>query len=103
MPENLQNFVPKMKFSTSSENPLSETEFSYLFKNRASNGFSKAFVRITPQIIPSASPYFYTMFNREVGRVIPVYHPSWCISPPIGYRAQKWLKRIINADDDQVL
>jgi hypothetical protein len=42
----LEDFCPKDKFSTHPDNPLKKSEFDWLFKCRADNGFAKAFVRV---------------------------------------------------------
>jgi hypothetical protein len=42
----LSDFCPKNIFATHPNNPLKEPEFNWLFKNRESNGFSLAFVRV---------------------------------------------------------
>jgi len=42
----LGDFCPKNIFATSPDNPLKESEFNWLFKNRDSNGFKAAFVKV---------------------------------------------------------
>lgn len=43
----LSEYCPKNKFSKHPDNPLKESEFQWLFKNRDYNGFAKAFVKVT--------------------------------------------------------
>ena len=43
----LGDFCPKRSFATHPDNPLKESEFNWLFKNRNSNGFKEAFVKVT--------------------------------------------------------
>lgn len=42
----LGDFCPKDTFANHPDNPLTESEFNWLFKNRDANGFKAAFVRI---------------------------------------------------------
>lgn len=42
----LGDFCTKDKFIKNPNNPLTEAEFQWLFKNRDSNGFASAFVRV---------------------------------------------------------
>jgi hypothetical protein len=42
----LGDFCPKNIFATHPDNPLKESEFNWLFKNRDANGFKKAFVKL---------------------------------------------------------
>ncbi len=43
----LGDFCPKGTFATHPDNPLKESEFNWLFKNREANGFKEAFVKVT--------------------------------------------------------
>lgn len=43
----LGDFCPKSSFATHPDNPLKESEFNWLFKNREANGFKEAFVKVT--------------------------------------------------------
>jgi len=43
----LGDFCPKNTFATHPDNPLKESEFNWLFKNREANGFKEAFVKVT--------------------------------------------------------
>ncbi len=43
----LGDFCPKHSFATHPDNPLKESEFNWLFKNRDVNGFKEAFVKVT--------------------------------------------------------
>lgn len=43
----LGDFCPKSSFATHPDNPLKESEFNWLFKNRDANGFKDAFVKVT--------------------------------------------------------
>lgn len=43
----LGDFCPKNAFANHPDNPLKESEFNWLFKNRDSNGFKEAFVKVT--------------------------------------------------------
>jgi hypothetical protein len=42
----LGDFFPKNTFATHPDNPLKESEFNWLFKNRDTNGFKDAFVKV---------------------------------------------------------
>ena len=42
----LGDFCPKSSFATHPDNPLKESEFYWLFKNRDANGFKDAFVKV---------------------------------------------------------
>jgi hypothetical protein len=42
----LSDFCPKISFATHPDNPLKESEFNWLFKNRDTNGFKDAFVKV---------------------------------------------------------
>jgi hypothetical protein len=42
----LGDFCPKDTFATHPDNPLKESEFHWLFKNRDTNGFKRAFVKV---------------------------------------------------------
>ncbi|MGJ0428419.1 hypothetical protein [Methylobacter sp.] len=42
----LGDFCPKDVFANHPDNPLTESEFNWLFKNRDANGFKEAFVRV---------------------------------------------------------
>ncbi len=43
----LSEYCPKNKFARHPDNPLGESEFYWLFKNRYYNGFAKAFVKVS--------------------------------------------------------
>ena len=43
----LGDFCPKSKFAVHPDNPLKESEFKWLFKNRDTNGFKDAFVKVS--------------------------------------------------------
>jgi len=43
----LGDFCPKNTFAAHPDNPLKESEFNWLFKNRDVNGFKEAFVKVT--------------------------------------------------------
>jgi hypothetical protein len=43
----LGDFCPKNTFAVHPDNPLKESEFNWLFKNRDINGFKDAFVKVT--------------------------------------------------------
>ncbi len=42
----LGEYCPKNTFATHRDNPLNESEFNWLFKNREANGFKEAFVKV---------------------------------------------------------
>jgi hypothetical protein len=42
----LGDFCPKNIFAVHPDNPLKESEFNWLFKNRDANGFKEAFVKV---------------------------------------------------------
>jgi hypothetical protein len=43
----LSEFCSKNIFATHPDNPLNKSELDWLFKNRNSNGFTEAFVKVT--------------------------------------------------------
>jgi len=43
----LTDYCKKSKFARHPDNPLTEAEFNWMFKNRKTNGFSKAFIEVT--------------------------------------------------------
>ena len=43
----LSEYIPKKEFSSHPENPLSGSEFNWIFKQRETNGFAKAFVKFS--------------------------------------------------------
>ncbi|WP_027147828.1 hypothetical protein [Methylobacter tundripaludum] len=43
----LSDFCPKKTFSTHPDNPLSKSEFNWIFKQREFNGFKASFVKVT--------------------------------------------------------
>ena len=63
----LSEFVSKTKFAISEENPLSDTEFNYLFKNREQNGFAKAFVKFSARGFLVHVPTFIDRLNAKRG------------------------------------
>ena len=42
----LSDFCPKQIFAHHPDNPLTKSELDWLFKNRNSNGFEEAFVKV---------------------------------------------------------
>lgn len=43
--QSLKNFIPKKEFVKSTDCPFTEAEFEWIFRQRAQNGFAKAFIR----------------------------------------------------------
>ena len=43
----LSEYIPKNKFPDLPECPVSSSQFDYQFKQRRSNGFAKAFVKVS--------------------------------------------------------
>ncbi len=54
----LGDFCPKSSFATHPDNPLKESEFNWLFKNRDANGFKEAFVKVTARTFLVHIPTF---------------------------------------------
>jgi hypothetical protein len=42
----LSDFCPKKEFATHPDNPLTPSETEWIFRNRATNGFAAAFIRV---------------------------------------------------------
>ncbi len=63
----LGDFCPKNTFATHSDNPLKESEFDWLFKNRDSNGFKNAFVRVNARKFLVHIPTFIACLASKRG------------------------------------
>lgn len=59
----LGDFCPKSDFATHPDNPLKESEFNWLFKNRDANGFKEAFVKVTAKKLSGSRSHLYPMFG----------------------------------------
>jgi hypothetical protein len=64
----LADFCSKNSFAKHPENPLSETEFNWLFKNRDSNGFASAFIKITAKTFLVHIPTFVNCLTVKQGK-----------------------------------
>lgn len=63
----LNEFVPKKKFANHPDNPLSESEFNWLFKQRENNGFAEAFVKFSARGFLVHIPTFTKKLNAKRG------------------------------------
>ena len=64
----LGDFCPKSKFARHPDNPLKESEFNWLFKNRDTNGFRDAFVKVTSRNFLVHIPTFIQCLANRKGR-----------------------------------
>ena len=64
----LTDFCSKNDFSVHPDNPLSEVEFGWIFKKRATNGFSKAFVKISTKKFLVHLPTFVQCLSARCGK-----------------------------------
>lgn len=63
----LGEFIPKKKFVLSSDCPVTGSEFEWLFKQRSSNGFAKAFVKFSARGFLVHVPSFIECLNAKRG------------------------------------
>jgi hypothetical protein len=63
----LTDFCPKQIFATHPDNPLKESEFNYVFKNREVNGFKDSFVRVNARKFLIHIPTFIECLNSRKG------------------------------------
>jgi len=63
----LTDYVPKKDFSTHPENPLSKSEFNWIFKQREQNGFAKAFVKFSARGFLVHIPTFINCLKEKQG------------------------------------
>lgn len=63
----LDEFSPKKKFANHPDNPLSESEFKWLFKQRENNGFAEAFVKFSARGFLVHIPTFTKKLNAKRG------------------------------------
>jgi hypothetical protein len=63
----LGDFCPKGIFATHPDNPLKESEFNWLFKNREANGFKEAFVKVTARNFLVHVPTFVQCLAQRRG------------------------------------
>ena len=62
----LGDFCPKNIFAVHPDNPLKESEFNWLFKNRDANGFKEAFVKVNARKFLVHIPTFiHCLANRR--------------------------------------
>jgi hypothetical protein len=63
----LSDFCPKNTFANHLNNPLKESEFNWLFKNREHNGFKEAFVKVNAKLFLVHIPTFTTCLANRRG------------------------------------
>jgi hypothetical protein len=63
----LGDFCPKNTFITNPDNPLNESEFNWLFKNRDTNGFKDAFVKVNARKFLVHIPTFIACLANRRG------------------------------------
>lgn len=62
----LGDFCPKNTFASHPDNPLKESEFNWIFKNRDANGFKEAFVKVNARKFLVHIPTFTAcLINRR--------------------------------------
>ena len=61
----LGEYIPKKKFSSSPDCPLTNSEFEWVFKQRACNGFAKAFVKFSARGFLVHVPSFIECLNAK--------------------------------------
>lgn len=62
----LGDFCPKDNFAIHPDNPLKKSEFEWLFKNRYSNGFKEAFVKVNARkFLVHIPTYTQCLANRR--------------------------------------
>ena len=65
--QSLREFIPKKEFANHPDNPLSESEFNWLFKQRENNGFAEAFVKFSARGFLIHTPTFFKKLNAKRG------------------------------------
>ena len=63
----LSEYVPKNKFASSSNCPISDSEFNWIFKQRKNNGFAKAFVKFSARGFLVHIPTFIECLKAKQG------------------------------------
>ncbi len=66
-PTALGEYIPKKKFVLSPDCPVTDSEFSWLFKQRANNGFAEAFVKFSARGFLVHVPSFIECLNEKRG------------------------------------
>ncbi len=63
----LSEYIPKNKFALSSDCPVTDSEFNWLFKQREQNGFASAFVKVSARSFLVHIPSFIECLNAKRG------------------------------------
>ena len=63
----LGEFIPKKKFAISQECHVADSELDWIFKQRASNGFAKAFVKFSARGFLVHVPSFIECLDAKRG------------------------------------
>ena len=63
----LSEYIAKKEFAAHPENPLSEPELNWVFKQRELNGFSKAFVKFSARGFLVHIPSFLDCLKEKSG------------------------------------
>jgi hypothetical protein len=63
----LGDFCPKKKFAVHPDNPLTESEFNWLFKNREVNGFKDVFIKVNAKNYLVHVPIFAQRLSERRG------------------------------------
>jgi len=63
----LREYIPKNKFALSSDCPVTDSEFNWLFKQREQNGFALAFVKVSARSFLVHIPSFIECLNAKRG------------------------------------
>ena len=65
--QSLTDYIPKNKFANHPDNPLSESEFNWIFKQRKNNGFGKVFVKFSARGFLVHVPSYIERLNAKRG------------------------------------
>ena len=63
----LGDFCPKKNFAVHPDNPLTESEFNWLFKNRDVNGFNDVFIKVNAKKYLVDVPTFAQRLSERRG------------------------------------
>ena len=63
----LNEYIPKNKFVSSKDCPVTSSEFNWLFKQREQNGFAKAFVKLNARSFLIHVPTFIQCLSEKQG------------------------------------
>jgi len=64
----LCEYIQKNKFALSTDCPVTNSEFNWLFKQREQNGFAKAFVKLNARSFLVHIPTFIDCLSERLGK-----------------------------------